>query len=184
MTVLTCAITGKSITLVGEPIDSGEVKVWRTNLNGYLAKIYHSPTSECVQKLAVKISHPPTDPSSHLNHISFAWPTSVLKDINGNCVGLLMPEVRNSRQVIDIYDPQHCNKFKLGINWRFLHVRALNIASFIAALHDSGYVLGDIKPQNILVNNRDLPSIIYTDHFQVKNPQNRKLRRFLVGSEG
>lgn len=60
MTVLTCAITGKSITLVGEPIDSGEAKVWRTNLNGYLAKIYHSPTSECVQKLAVKISHPPT----------------------------------------------------------------------------------------------------------------------------
>jgi DNA-binding helix-hairpin-helix protein with protein kinase domain len=123
-------------------------------------------------------------PSCHLNHISFAWPTSVLKDINGNCVGLLMVEVRNARQLIGIYDPQHCNKLKLGINWRFLHVMALNIASFIAALHDSVYVLGDIKPQNILVNNRALPSIIYTDPFQVKNPQNRKIRRCLVGCQG
>jgi DNA-binding helix-hairpin-helix protein with protein kinase domain len=95
-----------------------------------------------------------------------------------------MPEVINARQLIDIYDLQHCNNLRLGINWGPLHVRALNIASFIAALHDSGYVLGDIKPQNILVSNLALPSIIYTDSFQVKNPQNGKVHRCLVGSEG
>ncbi|MEH2466227.1 hypothetical protein [Nostoc sp.] len=39
MTVLTCANTGKSITLLGEPIvNSGKGKVLRTNHNGYLAK--------------------------------------------------------------------------------------------------------------------------------------------------
>ncbi|MGM3307924.1 protein kinase domain-containing protein [Anabaena sp. WFMT] len=184
MTVLTCASTGKSITLLGESIDSGEAKVWRTNLNGYLAKIYHLPTPERLQKLAVMISYPPTDPNSHLNHISFAWPKSLLKDANGNYVGFLMPEVRNARQLIDIYNPQRCQKLKLAINWRFLHVTALNIASFIAAIHDSGYVLGDIKPQNILVNNRALPSIIDTDSFQVKNPKNGKVYRCLVGSDG
>ena len=82
MTVLTCASTGKSITLLGEEIaNSGEAKVWRTNQKGYLAKIYHSPTPERVQKLAVMIAHPPTEPNSHLNHVSFAWPKSVLKMI-------------------------------------------------------------------------------------------------------
>ena len=51
MTVLTCASTGKSITLLGEPIaNSGKGKVLRTNHNGYLAKIYHSQTPERVQK--------------------------------------------------------------------------------------------------------------------------------------
>jgi|GEM_PF-6711346 DNA-binding helix-hairpin-helix protein with protein kinase domain len=49
MTVFTYASTGKSITLLGEEIaNSGEAKVWRTNQNGYLAKIYHTPTPELI----------------------------------------------------------------------------------------------------------------------------------------
>lgn len=63
MTVLTCASTGQSITLLGEPQSSGEAKVWQTNRNGYLAKIYHSPTPEHVQKLAVMIAHRPKEPT-------------------------------------------------------------------------------------------------------------------------
>ncbi|MFM7364044.1 MAG: protein kinase domain-containing protein [Cuspidothrix sp.] len=185
MTVLTCASTGKSITLLGQEIaNSGEAKVWRTNENGYLAKIYHSPTPERVQKLAVMIDNSPTEPNSHLGHVSFAWPKSVLKNAQGNFVGFLMPEIKGGKELIDVYNPQRRKKLELEIDWRFLHTTALNIASIIAALHEAGYVLGDIKPQNILVNNRALPSIIDTDSFQVKNPKNSKVYRCLVGSEG
>ncbi|MFM6752087.1 MAG: helix-hairpin-helix domain-containing protein, partial [Dolichospermum sp.] len=185
MTVLTCAITGKSITLLGQEIaNSGEAKVWRTNENGYLAKIYHSPTPERVQKLAVMIDNSPTEPNSHLCHVSFAWPKSVLKNAQGNFVGFLMPEIKGGKELIDVYNPQRRKKLELEIDWRFLHTTALNIASIIAALHEAGYVLGDIKPQNILVNNRALPSIIDTDSFQIKNPRNSKVYRCLVGSEG
>ncbi|MBD2137363.1 hypothetical protein H6F32_07130 [Anabaena sp. FACHB-1237] len=185
MTVLTCASTGKSITLVGEEIaNSGEAKVWRTNQNGYLAKIYHSPTPERVQKLAVMIDHPPTEPNSHLYHVSFAWPKSVLKNAQGDFVGFLMPEIKNGKELIDVYNPRRRKALKLEIDWRFLHTTALNIVSIIEALHVAGYVLGDIKPQNILVNNRALPSIIDTDSFQVKNPKNGQVYRCLVGSEG
>ncbi|MFM6499615.1 MAG: protein kinase domain-containing protein, partial [Dolichospermum sp.] len=185
MTVLTCAITGKSITLLGKEIaNSGEAKVWRTNENGYLAKIYHSPTPERVQKLAVMIDNSPTEPNSHLGHVSFAWPKSVLKNAQGNFVGFLMPEIKGGKELIDVYNPQRRKKLELEIDWRFLHTTALNIASIIAALHEAGYVLGDIKPQNILVNNRALPSIIDTDSFQIKNPRNSKVYRCLVGSEG
>ncbi|MFM6642637.1 MAG: protein kinase domain-containing protein, partial [Microcystis panniformis] len=161
-----------------------EAKVWRTNQNGYLAKIYHSPTSERVQKLAVMIDHPPTEPNSHLHHVSFAWPKSVLKNAQGNFVGFLMPEIKGGKELIDVYNPQRRKKLELEIDWRFLHTTALNIASIIAALHEAGYVLGDIKQQNILVNNRALPSIIDTDSFQVKNPKNGKVYRCLVGSPG
>ena len=185
MTVLTCASTGKSITLLGEEIaNSGEAKVWRTNQNGYLAKIYHSPTPERVQKLAVMIAHPPTEPNSHLNHVSFAWPKSALKNAQGDCVGFLMPEIKDGKELIDVYNPRRRQALKLEIDWRFLHTTALNIVSIIEALHAAGYVLGDIKPQNILVNNRALPSIIDTDSFQVKNPKNGKVYNCLVGSEG
>ncbi|MFN7502735.1 MAG: helix-hairpin-helix domain-containing protein, partial [Dolichospermum sp.] len=184
MTVLTCASTGKSITLLKEIANSGEAKIWRTNQNGYLAKIYHSPTSERVQKLAVMIDHPPTEPNSHLHHVSFAWPKSLLKNAQGNFVGFLMPEIKDGKELIDVYNPRRRQTLKLEINWRFLHTTALNIVSIIEALHIAGYVLGDIKPQNILVNNRALPSIIDTDSFQVKNPNNGKVYRCLVGSEG
>lgn len=184
MTVLTCASTGKSITLLKEIVNSGEAKVWRTNENGYLAKIYHFPTSERVQKLAVMIDHPPTEPNSHLHHVSFAWPKSALKNAQGDCVGFLMPEIKDGKELIDVYNPRRRKALKLEIDWRFLHTTALNIVSIIEALHVAGYVLGDIKPQNILVNNRALPSIIDTDSFQVINPKNGKVYRCLVGSPG
>jgi serine/threonine protein kinase len=184
MTVLTCAITGKSITLLKEIANSGEAKVWRTNQNGYLAKIYHSSTPERVQKLAVMIANPPTEPNSHLHHVSFAWPKSALKNGQGDCVGFLMPEIKDGKELLDVYNPQRRKQLKLEIDWRFLHTTALNIVSIIEALHAAGYVLGDIKPQNILVNNRALPSIIDTDSFQVKNPKNGKVYNCLVGSEG
>jgi WD40 repeat protein len=185
MTVLTCASTGKSITLLGEEIaNSGEAKIWRTNQNGYLAKIYHSPTPERVQKLAVMIANPPTEPNSHLHHVSFAWPKSVLKNDQGDFVGFLMPEIKDGKELIDVYNPRRRQALKLEIDWRFLHTTALNIVSIIEALHAAGYVLGDIKPQNILVNNRALPSIIDTDSFQVINPKNGKVYNCLVGSEG
>jgi WD40 repeat protein len=184
MTVLTCASTGKSITLLSEIFNSGEGKIWRTNQNGYLAKIYHSPTPERVQKLAVMIANPPTEPNSHLHHVSFAWPKSALKNAQGDCVGFLMPEIKDGKELIDVYNPQRRKQLKLEIDWRFLHTTALNIVSIIEALHAAGYVLGDIKPQNILVNNRALPSIIDTDSFQVINPKNGKVYNCLVGSEG
>ncbi|QSV62527.1 MAG: hypothetical protein HEQ26_06875 [Dolichospermum sp. DL01] len=184
MTVLTCASTGKSITLLKEIANSGEAKVWRTNQKGYLAKIYHSPTPERVQKLAVMIANPPTEPNSHLHHVSFAWPKSALKNAQGDCVGFLMPEIKDGKELINVYNSSLRKSLKLEIDWRFLHTTALNIVSIIEALHAAGYVLGDIKQQNILVNNRALPSIIDTDSFQVKNPKNGKVYHCLVGSEG
>ncbi|MCX5980421.1 MAG: tetratricopeptide repeat protein [Nostocales cyanobacterium LacPavin_0920_SED1_MAG_38_18] len=184
MTVLICASTGKSITLLKEIANSGEAKVWRTNQNGYLAKIYHSPTPERVQKLAVMIANPPTEPNSHLHHVSFAWTKSALKNAQGDCVGFLMPEIKDGKELINVYNSSLRKASKLEIDWRFLHTTALNIVSIIEALHAAGYVLGDIKQQNILVNNRALPSIIDTDSFQVKNPKNGKVYRCLVGSPG
>jgi DNA-binding helix-hairpin-helix protein with protein kinase domain len=185
MTILICGSTSESITLLGEPIASGgEGKIWRTN-HGHLAKIYNSPpTPESVQKLAVMIAHPPTEPNSHLNQISFGWPKSSLKNSQGDCVGFLMPEIKGGKELINIYNPQLRKRLKLQIDWRFLHVTAQNLASIIAALHAARYVLGDIKPQNILVNNRALTSIIDTDSFQVRNPNNGKIYRCLVASPG
>ena len=185
MTVLISASTGQSIALVEQIASSGEGTVWKTDRNGYLAKIYHSSHHERVKKLEVMVANPPTELNSHLNHISFAWPQELLTDRNGSVLGFLMPEIKDAKELLDVYNPQRRNKMlKLEVYWDFLYTTALNIASFIQLIHVKGYVLGDIKPQNILVNNRALPSIIDTDSFQVRHPKTGEVYRCLVGTEG
>jgi len=179
-----CQLQNRLITLTQEMADSGEAKVWHTNFNGYLAKIYHNPHNERVDKLQLMVRNRPSDPNAHLNHISFAWPYSILEDKQGKVVGFLMPEVVGSETLLKICTPIMRRKYKLETNWYFLHVVARNIAAIIQAIHLKGYVLGDIKLANILVNNRGLPTIIDTDSFQVSDPYSGKIYRCLVGSEG
>jgi DNA-binding helix-hairpin-helix protein with protein kinase domain len=184
MKVLTCASTGQSISLVRQIANSGEGEIWQTEHHAYLAKVYYSPKPERIRKLEVMVAHPPKDPNAHINHISFAWPKSLLKDEKGHVVGFLMPAIVDSVQLLDVYNPHRRQKVLPGFNWLYLHATALNIASIIWAIHKAGYVLGDIKPQNILVNNCALPAVIDTDSFQVIDPKNGELHRCLVGSEG
>ncbi|MFN7910136.1 MAG: SUMF1/EgtB/PvdO family nonheme iron enzyme, partial [Microcystis sp.] len=179
-----CQLQNRPITLTQQLADSGEAKVWHTNFNGYLAKIYHNPHNERVDKLQLMVRNRPSDPNAHLNHISFAWPYSILEDKQGKVVGFLMPEVVGSETLLKLCTPIMRRKYKLETNWYFLHVVARNIAAIIQAIHLKGYVLGDIKLENILVNNRALPTIIDTDSFQVSDPYSSKIYRCLVGSEG
>ncbi|MBD2014496.1 hypothetical protein H6F96_10995 [Microcoleus sp. FACHB-53] len=184
MRILTCVSTGKPICLTKQIASSGEGAVWQTERSGYLGKLYHSFEDERVEKLKVMVAHPPKDPNAHLNHVSLAWPEELLKDRNGTILGFLMPAIAGAKELLDVYSSKRRQQLKLEVDWKFLHITALNIASIIEAIHAEGYVLGDIKPQNILVNNRALPSIIDTDSFQVYHPHKSQVYRCLVGSEG
>lgn len=180
-TLLTNA--GERIQLVEALAQGGEGEVWKTSKKGYLAKIYQHPTQERIDKLQVMLNYPPRDPNTYRNHVSFAWPLSLLEDSSGNEIGFLMPGIDGGRELLQVYSPRLRKRNKLEVDWRFLHVTALNVASIIQALHQAGYVLGDIKPQNILVNNRALPSIIDTDSFQVRDRDTGKIHRCPVASE-
>lgn len=184
MTVLTRASNNQPVSLVKQIASSGEGEVWETNESGILAKIYHNPTLERIKKLKVMLANPPADPMLSFNHISIAWPQDLLKDGSGACIGFLMPAIRGSRELTSIYNPRLRKQKAPGFNWYYLHTAALNIAWIIQAIHDKGYVLGDIKPQNILVNDRALVAVIDTDSFQVRDSQSGKVYCCTVGSEG
>ena len=166
--------------------------MWTTANPRLLAKIYHHPTNQRQHKLTTMIDHPPKMPLSSQSFIPYAWPKSLL--INDaprsrslqdhQIVGFLMPRITGGRELIDLYNPSRRKRLGIKINWHFLHVAAHNIASIIETLHNQGIILGDIKPQNILINNQALPAIIDTDSFQVKNPATGSIYRCLVGSDG
>ena len=64
-----------------------------------------------------------------------------------------------------------------------LHIIAQNFATAIEEIHHKGYVIGDIKPQNILVPVDSLYiSIIDTDSFQIRNHNTGKIYRSPVST--
>lgn len=130
------------------------------------------------------LANPPADPMARSGHISIAWPTEELADKEGKPVGFLMPHIQNSRQLVSVYNHRRRLKVVPAFNWKYLHVTALNLAWIVQALHEKGYVLGDIKAENILVNDQALVAIIDTDSFQVRDPKTNRIFRCTVASEG
>lgn len=173
-----------SITLIKQINSSGEGVIWKTNRKGCLAKIYHQATPEKIKKLQLMVANPPDDPAKGQNHVSIAWPIDLIKDNRGNYVGFLMPEIRNSVELLEVYHPKLRNKKFPEFNWYCLQITALNVALTIKALHSKDYIVGDMKTQNLLVNSRGQVSIVDTDSFQVKDQQKNKVYRCPVGSEG
>jgi len=173
---------GKLVSLKKQIQSGGEGAIWETDKKGYLAKIYYSFNGQRANKLEVMVANPPENLSNHKNHIAIAWPTDLLKDKYGYCVGFLMPAIQDSVDLINIYNPTLRQQTLPGFNWRYLHVTAQNLAWIIQAIHAKGYVLGDIKPQNLLVNNRALVSVVDTDSFQIRHPSTGLVYRCPVGS--
>lgn len=156
----------------------------KTNVPGYVAKIYHQPSYKKIKKLQIMVKYPPKDPTATQNHVSIAWPIDLLSDSNGDTLGYLMPEIHMGTVLNNVYTPKLRKKKAPGFDWKYLHTAAKNIASAVSAIHNNGYVIGDVNPQNILVNNQAAVSIIDTDSFQVREPDTNKLYRCPVGSPG
>jgi DNA-binding helix-hairpin-helix protein with protein kinase domain len=148
-----------------------------------VAKIYHKPTLEHKSKLSAMLAHPPENPTACLGHISIAWPQELLHSTDGsnNIIGFLMPRIRGMRPIIDFYNPrtrrQHCPLF----SYQYLVRTARNLAAAFAALHARGYCVGDVNESNILVSDTALVTLVDTDSFQVRDPQNNIVYRCPVG---
>ncbi|MEI2578641.1 helix-hairpin-helix domain-containing protein [Scytonema sp. PRP1] len=176
------AISRTTVELYEEIANSGEGRIFRTSRNGYLAKIYHSVDQEKINKLWVMMKHPPIDPAASRGHTSIAWPNALLEDDHGRCLGFLMPLIQDGQTLINVYNPEMRKKNAAGFNWLYLHTTALNIATVLQALHAYNYVVGDLKPENLLVNAKGLVSIIDTDSFQIIDPNTGKVYRSPVAS--
>lgn len=162
----------------------GEACIYAVLSEGDLvAKVYHKPTVAHGNKLRAMLVNPPENPTANLGHISIAWPQELLwgKDDTTGIIGFLMPRIRGMRPIIDFYNPrtrrQHCPLF----NYQYLLRTARNLAAAFAALHNSGYCVGDVNESNILVSDTALVTLVDTDSFQVRDVENDIVYRCPVG---
>ncbi|MFN6514452.1 MAG: tetratricopeptide repeat protein [Nostoc sp. CreGUA01] len=184
MQVLRCSPKKEILNLNMSLGRGGEACVYTVPSDANLvAKIYHKPSSAHAEKLQAMLANPPENPTASLGHISIAWPEELLYAADGSngILGFLMPRIQGMRPIIDFYNPrtrrQHCPLF----NYQYLLRTARNLAAAFAALHASGYCIGDVNESNILVSDTALVTLIDTDSFQVRNPDTELVYRCPVG---
>lgn len=147
----------------------GEAKVYAVKgQRKSVAKIYIQPTTERATKLRTMVGKPPVDPGHSQGHVSIAWPEDVLTDKSGMMVGYLMPIIQNSFPFHDVYNTKARRQLlPPGFGYQYLLRTAHNLCTAVAAVHDMGYVIGDLNDCNILVQADARVTLIDCDSFQV-----------------
>lgn len=169
---------GNALQLTGTNKGGGEGTIYVVNGNSEeCAKIYHTHkiTPELHAKLLAMVHNPPDDPV-WLKHKrrSIAWPTSVLyKDASQTeFLGFTMPVIDTTayKESHHYYDSADRLRGLGGeFTWAYLLTTASNIASVVAALHEKGHRVGDLRETNILVAPNALVAFIDCDSFQVRD---------------
>ena len=151
----------------------GEGMVFEVPIDGMVAKIYHQqPPPNTVAKLAFMIAHPPDDPERERGHASIAWPVSLARR-NGQVVGFLMPRAPRGKQLVELLSPRDRKRWVPDFTWQGMLLAGRNLARAFQHIHATGYVIGDVKPENIHVTDQSLITILDTDSFQVQDPIRR-----------
>jgi DNA-binding helix-hairpin-helix protein with protein kinase domain len=163
------------ISLGPELARGGEGTIYRIrNDPSSVAKIFHKPSREKADKIAVMISNPPGDIIQG-RHTAFAWPKARIMNANQQCIGFTMPyiyidESHKYYPLIVAYNPQTRLKTIAALRWDYLLLIAYNVAYIVKELHSKGYVIGDINESNFLFTNTGLVTLVDCDSMQVPKP--------------
>lgn len=146
-----------------------------------VVKVWHQPTAERARKLEAMLANPPSDPMAGQGHVAIAWPTDLVCLPPRRTVGFVMPRVQGVRPIIDFFNPKSRLQASPLFNWFYLHRTARNLATALRALHERGYVIGDLNECNILASETALVTVVDTDSFQVWDAASGQLYRCKVG---
>lgn len=146
-----------------------------------VVKVWHQPTPERARKVRAMLANPPADPMAAQGHVAIAWPVSLALAARRQVVGFAMPRVQGVHPVIDYFNPKSRLRHSPLFNWFYLHRTARNLATAMRALHERGYVIGDLNECNILASETALVTMVDTDSFQVWDATTGTLFRCRVG---
>jgi len=129
---------------------------------GIVAKVFKQPSSKRAEKLRAMIDNPPVVTGNA--PITLAWPVDRLLTRTGECVGYVMPYVKDKVSLFTVYNPGSRPE---RVDWPILLQTAKNICLAVSAFHRHGYVVGDINESNVLVGRDGSVAVVDTDSIQV-----------------
>ena len=151
------------VTLGRELGRGGEAVVYEVaGRSDLVAKIYHSAPGVVYQtKLRALVS------VSSADLLRFAaWPAALLYD-NQLLRGFTMPRISGFREIHALYGVAHRRREFPSADWQFLVHAALNCAVSVGAVHQRGFVIGDVNQKNVLVSPQATVRLLDCDSFQV-----------------
>jgi len=133
-------------------------------------KIYRGKVDdEHANKLRVMVANPPDDPMLHKGHASIAWPKDlVVWRENQEVCGFVMGRLHDTHPISRFYDLGVRRARLPFFTYQSLCLLGSNLTSAVWALHEKGYVIGDVNEGNIVADNQALVTIVDTDSFQIR----------------
>lgn len=152
-------------TIRGDSFASGgEGEIYKlSGEDGYVAKIYYQKyrTDERHKKLKAMLM------TDYNKLPECAWPVSILYDGNEFC-GFIMRNMSGYIGLIDFYVYDNRKKY----TWAQYVTVAMNIAAVVSSLHELGHVVGDLNPNNILVDTKSCKvAFVDTDSYHIRSKQ-------------
>lgn len=178
-------ILGRRLGCGGE----GEVYEIAGNHN-LVAKIYFdskfNPSSESPkprQELKEKIEtmlDQPVDP--YINGVlTVAWPQDILTNQQGQFVGYIMPRVNSKYHIFAASRERERVKLYPNYTWRTAITIAYNLALAVKVVHNTNAIIGDMNPNNIMIDEKGYVTLIDTDSFNITNKRTGKIYKCSVG---
>jgi WD40 repeat protein len=158
------------INLGAEIARGGEGVIFRViGDEDLLAKVYSPlPHPGYESKLKWMSSNPPKNPSNDQTpHL--AWPMELLYDEKNNFTGYLMPYLKDTVPILDVFNPRRRTLKLPDFTRKHLHRAARNLAAMLASIHARDYVVGDLNESNILIDSSAMVALIDNDSFQVQS---------------
>lgn len=154
-------------------------------ISNSVAKIYFDSKLQGTQRtfLKEKIETMIDQPvRAYVNNVLYvAWPQDVLFDANGLFVGYIMPKVNSKYHIFAASRERERVMLFPKYTWKTAVTVAYNLATAVKIVHDSGAVIGDMNPNNIMIDNNGLITLIDTDSFTIKNKRTGKTYKCGVG---
>ena len=113
--------------------------------------------------------------------LSIAWPQDSLYDQNGKFVGFTMPRVDSKHHIFTACRERERVVLYPKYTWKTAIVIAFNLSLAVNEVHRSGAVIGDMNPNNIMVDSHGHVTLIDTDSFNIRNKRTGKLYKCSVG---
>lgn len=93
-----------------------------------------------------------------------AWPQEILYQ-DGNFRGFVMKKITGLGNLVEFFVYENRNTH----SWKQYVVTAANVAAAVNNIHDSGIIIGDLKPDNIILDPRSgRIMLVDTDSYQIR----------------
>ncbi len=178
-------------TLVNRLGGGGEGEVYEVEgKSNIVAKIYFdkkfTPTADCSdprrlleEKINTMLDQPVNPYVAGV--LSVAWPQDILYDQNRKFVGYTMPKVTSKHHIYAASRPRERKMLYPNYTWKTAVIIAYNLSLAVKNVHDKDVVIGDLNPNNIMLDEKGHVTLIDTDSFSVTNRRTGKVYKCGVG---